>query len=146
VSAHPRCTATRADGAPCQAPARGGTALCRWHDPSPEAKSRHREESRRGGLAKAYNALPAIDSLTDDPTISQHDPNTAEGLRACVAVAIRALFKLPFDVRVAKAVASLATAQRALIEASDLERRLAALEAAQAAPNDPSTPSHLRAV
>ena len=146
MSVSPRCAATKASGGPCHAPAQRGKTLCRWHDDSPDAKAKHREESRRGGLAKAYNALPAIESLADDPKLATHDPNTAEGLRECVAVAIRALFKLPFDVRVANAVGSLATAQRALIETSDLERRLAAIEANHAVSNDSGTPAHLRAV
>jgi hypothetical protein len=42
------------------------------------------------------------------------------------------LAQLPLDVRHATALGQLATAQRALIEGSDLEQRLAALEAGAA--------------
>jgi hypothetical protein len=52
-------------------------------------------------------------------------------LTAFLAQALHALARLPFDTRTANAIGQLATAQRAMIEGSDFERRLAALEAAQ---------------
>jgi hypothetical protein len=55
---------------------------------------------------------------------------TPAGLRGLLAGALRQLARLPLDVRVANALAQVATAQRAIIEASDLERRVEALEAA----------------
>jgi hypothetical protein len=99
--------------------------VCRWHDDSPEGRARQRELGRKGGLA---NAAPVIGALADDPAAAALDPGTADGLRECVAHTIRALFRLPFDVRVANSISTLATAQRALIESSDFERRLAAIE------------------
>ena len=146
MSARPFCNRTKRSGKQCKAYAQPGRDVCRWHDESPEAKAKHRAEARRGGLTKAYGALVAGSPLTDDPALAAIDPGTADGLRQCVARAIRALCGLPFDVRVANSLGTLATAQRALIESSDFERRLAELEATHAQSNPSPSPSHLRAV
>ncbi|HYN81187.1 MAG TPA: hypothetical protein VES88_06770 [Gemmatimonadaceae bacterium] len=58
------------------------------------------------------------------------DLETPAGARALLAGALRQLARLPLDVRVANALAQVCTAQRAIIESSDLVRRLDALEAA----------------
>jgi hypothetical protein len=137
----PRCSATAASGHPCKAAALPDRDVCRWHDDTPEGRERQREAGRKGGKART---IPAIGALAEDPALAALDPSTTEGLRDCVSATIRALFRLPFDVRVANCLGGLATAQRALIESSELERRLAALEAAQ--PDNPHTPPHLRAV
>ena len=56
------------------------------------------------------------------------DLETAAGLRTFVARALRQLARLPFDVRVANAIAQVVNVARAGIEAGDLEDRLTALE------------------
>lgn len=126
----PRCTAKAATGSPCRAAVIPGATLCRWHDPSPEAKARHKAESARGGFSKAYGALAAVAALADDPRVARLDLETAEGLRGFLAATLGALATLPFDVRVANGISALATAQRNTIEAGDFERRLGALETA----------------
>lgn len=122
------CTATKQDGAPCRARPQPGSTFCPWHDPDPEARERHRAASRRGGEAKAYGALAAVAPIQDDlgPGV---DLGTAQGGRDLLAVALQRLAALPFDVRIAHALAQLVAIQRAQIETSDLEQRLAALEA-----------------
>lgn len=124
-----RCTALAASGAPCKAPPIPGRRVCRWHDPSPEAKAKHKAESKRGGLSKAYGALPSVAALADDPRVAALDLETAEGLRGFLGATLAALARLPFDTRTANAISALATAQRAILETSDFEGRLAALEA-----------------
>ena len=126
-----RCTSLTRSGAPCRAAVAPGRDVCRWHDPSPAAKARHKAESARGGLTKAYGALPAVAALADDPRVSALNLETAEGLRGFLGATLAALARLPFDTRTANAISALATAQRNIVEASDFEARLATLEAAQ---------------
>jgi hypothetical protein len=52
------------------------------------------------------------------------------GVRALLAAVLRQLATLPLDARLANAISQTVTAQRAVIETSDLEARLTALEAA----------------
>ena len=120
------CTATRVDGQPCRASPPPGKTLCRWHDPSPEARQRHIAESRRGGVAKAYGELAAGAPLAD--AVRDLDLGTPDGLRQLLAVVLHALAALPVDVRTCNSFAQLAGAQRSLIESSDVEARLRALE------------------
>jgi len=113
-----------------------GARFCRWHDPSAEGRARHLEESRRGGHAKAYNALPAGAPLAESAAVAGLNLSTPAGLVGLLAASLAALARLPFDTRTANALGQLATAQRGILEASDLEQRLAALEsrAATSAP------------
>ena len=57
------------------------------------------------------------------------DLGTAEGLRSLLGATLEDLAHLPVDARVGQAISSLSTAQRATIDASDHEARIAALEA-----------------
>ncbi len=57
------------------------------------------------------------------------DLETATGLRTYLARALQRLAELPFDVRVANAMAQTVNVARATIEAGDLEERIRALEA-----------------
>ena len=118
-----------ASGLPCRAAVMAGRNVCRWHDPSPEAKAKHKAESARGGQAKAYGALPAVGALADDPRVAALDLETAEGLRGLTGATLAALARLPFDVRTAHAISALATTQRNTLETHDYEARLRALEA-----------------
>lgn len=56
------------------------------------------------------------------------DLETAVGLRRYLAQALQQLAQLPFDVKVANAMAQTVNVARAGIEAADLEARIAALE------------------
>ena len=110
-----------------------GKTYCRWHSPEPADREKHKAESRRGGLPKAYGALPAVSASVESKGVTAVDLETAEGLRGFLAATLQQLAHLPFDARTANSISSLATAQRSLIEASDFEKRLNALEAAQMA-------------
>lgn len=82
---------------------------------------------RRGGLTKAFGELhrgPPL-AIALDPGALE----TACGIRGLLGLTLAALAGLPFDVRVANAISQTVTAQRAVIEAGDIEKRLAALEA-----------------
>jgi hypothetical protein len=125
------CAATTRQGTPCRMRLPAGATYCRNHDPNPDARSQHREQSKRGGEAKAYGALTVVEPMAAD-LAHDVDLGTAKGGRALLAVALRRLADLPFDVRIAYAVSQLVPAQRAQIESADLEERLSALEAALA--------------
>jgi len=126
------CTASRADGQPCRASPAPGRTLCRWHDPAPEARQRHIAEARRGGHAKAYGSLVSGVPLAD--AVASFDLGTPDGLRQLLAAVLRGLASLPLDVRAANSFAQVAGVQRALIESSDLDARIRALEERAASP------------
>jgi len=91
---------------------------------------RHREASRRGGM-KGIAPPPSVAPIT----ITEITPASLEtlvGLRRLLACTLSQLAQLPIDTRTATALGQIATAQRTLIEGSDIETRLAALEASQA--------------
>ncbi|MDA1082706.1 MAG: hypothetical protein O2973_13755 [Gemmatimonadetes bacterium] len=69
-------------------------------------------------------------ALADDSRLATFDLETAGGLRAYLGVTLRALAHLPFDTRTANAISALATAQRNMIETSDIAARLERLETA----------------
>lgn len=60
--------------------------------------------------------------------VEDQDLETTAGLRRYLARALLQLGRLPFDVRVANAMAQMVNVARAGIEAADLEARVAALE------------------
>jgi hypothetical protein len=127
-----RCFTVKKDGELCKNAAMPGKIFCRWHSPNPEDIARHLEEARRGGVTKAYGSLVAGAALMEDPAVAELDLTTADGLKRYLAATLRGLGKLPLDVRIGAVISQLASAQRAIVESSDLESRLAALEAAQA--------------
>ncbi len=122
------CSETTASGKPCRARVMPGRDVCRWHDTTPEGKARHKAESARGGVSKAYGALTAVSPLVDDPNVVALNLETAAGLRGFLSATLAALARLPFDVRTATAIGQLATAQRSTLETTDFEARLNALE------------------
>ena len=81
--------------------------------------------ARRGGQQRGEQlkriAAPPID-------VVDLDLETAAGLRTYLARALGRLAELPFDVRVANAMAQTINVARATIEASAIEDRLAVLE------------------
>ena len=52
-----KCSATAEDGMPCLAEAWGDSIYCLMHDPSPSARRRHGEMSRRGGTSSRATAI-----------------------------------------------------------------------------------------
>lgn len=125
-----RCTSRTAAGAPCKATVALGRTSCRWHDKRPAATAKRLTDSARGGRTKAYGALVSAPSIADVLNVDALDLETPAGSRALLAGALRQLARLPFDVRTANALAQVCTAQRAIIESSDLVRCLDALEGA----------------
>jgi hypothetical protein len=104
-----------------------GTARCVQHATDPAIRESARESARAGGRARAgqLTAPTAAPLLAD---IADLDLTTAVGLASYVAVALRRLAELPFDVRVGNSVAQLVGCQRAVVDASEFERRLTELE------------------
>lgn len=102
-----------------------GTRLCIRHATDPLLRERALVGSRKGGIGRAES----IRKMTAAPIeVKDLDLETVAGLRAFLARALRQLAQLPFDVRVANAMAQMVNVARAGIEASDLEERLTALE------------------
>ena len=116
-----RCEATTKDGRPCSAQALPGRAVCIWHDQSPEGVARRREVSSRGGrgrsgLSRLRRGLPTGDFGLPE-------------VRGLLGLVLRDLLAGKIDPSVANAAANVGRAYVAVNEASDLEARLAALEA-----------------
>jgi hypothetical protein len=113
-----QCLGKTKRGAPCSAQVwRDG--LCRWHHPALEAQ--RAEERRRGGAARSNKArarkqLPA-EILSDDE------------LLAWLGVAFKAVLAGKMLPGVGNAAATIAKAMVAVKQASELEDRLAAIEA-----------------
>ena len=113
-------------GKACRARAVHGTALCVRHAKDPGIRSRALEGSRRGGKKRGESLRRSTASPLE---VEDLDLETVAGLRCYLARALLQLGKLPFDVKVANAMAQMVNVARAGIEAADLETRLAALEA-----------------
>lgn len=124
------CIAITRKGMPCKAWAMPGKVVCRYHSPAPEDIARRLDEARRGGEARKGRDPVEVGALADDETLATTNVATASGVRDYLAAALRALARLPFSVRIAHAIAQLASAQRQAIETADVERRLVALETA----------------
>jgi hypothetical protein len=122
------CTSRKGNGDPCLAALIPGRDVCRWHSTDPADRERHQAESRRGGLSKAYSAIPSVAPLAETAGVSELDLATPTGLRAFLAATLRALAHLPLDTRVANAIAQVVTCQRSVLETSDFEERLRILE------------------
>lgn len=115
-----RCNGTTAAGAPCRAPVVGTGGKCFAHrDPERWAEAAARGRARkRPRLAVTVAPCPELE--------------TAEGLKCFLAGVLNATVAGSVAVPVAHATAQLGNALRQLIETSDLEARLSALEARQA--------------
>jgi hypothetical protein len=123
-----QCTAIASTGQRCKNNAEGD--VCRFHSADPAERERVREQGRKGGKTKAYGNLANVPPIAETIDVDAIDLETAGGAKALLAATLRQLARLPFDVRVANSIAQVATAQRAVISESDIEARLAALEAA----------------
>ena len=129
-----KCTRIKDDLTHCLAQARSGTKFCRWHSRTPEDLALHALQSSLGGLARAgkYAAnIPTTAALDADPAVVGLDLSTAVGIRELLGHTLRALTRLPVDVRLATCLGQLATAQKNVITESDFEHRLEQLEAQQ---------------
>ena len=115
-----RCQATAASGKPCSATPRPGHPYCLWHDPA--AADERRELSRKGGHGRS-NAARARRTLP-------HDVLTPADLQGVLGRTLRGLIAGKVEPGVANAAANLGRAIVAVREATELEERLTALEAA----------------
>jgi len=113
-----KCSATNKGGGPCSAAAwRDGQ--CRWHHPDLEAE---RTEGRRRGGEHRSNRARAKKGMVD----AALTPREIEGY---ISMALRAVLAGKIEPGVGNAVANLARAAVAVREATELEARLAELEA-----------------
>ncbi len=111
-----RCDATRKDGSPCTAQAQAGGAYCWGHDP--RLAARRRESSARGGANKATSKR-----------LGKRMPATLRPVLDTLYGALAGLEEGTTDPKTATAMASVAGAIMRLYEGSEMESRLAALEA-----------------
>ncbi len=114
-----KCQAVARGGQPCSAMPRPGRPFCLWHDPL--ADEARRELSRKGGRARSHaaRARRAIGGVHD--------------LRSVQRRLVQALEKVELGTLSpgqAMAMAALGRAIVTLVEAGEIESRLAALEAA----------------
>ena len=119
-STAPTCQGVRKDGSPCTAPVLDGGQFCYAHDP---AKTDERDEARRKGgrnsssLARVAKLLPArLGGIYDvlERAIGEVHDGSLEPIRA-------------------NAIANLARAAAAVLQAGEMEQRLRDLEAREAA-------------
>lgn len=128
-----RCSGTKRDGSRCRAALIPGRDVCRWHSTDPADREKHLAESKRGGYARAYGQLVTVAPLGEAEEFAELRPRlaTAAGVRDFISLALAQLAQLPFDCKVANAIAQLATAQRGIIDTSDIEERLRIIEEQQ---------------
>ena len=119
------CEGVTKAGDPCRARPVTGTTYCVAHTDDPAVRARAIEGSRRGGQQRGKQLRRA----TAPPMqVNDLDLESAVGLRTYLARALGRLAELPFDVRVANAMAQTANVARATIEVAEIEDRLVALE------------------
>jgi len=122
------CQGITKRGTACRARPVLGTAHCVAHTDDPAVRARALEGARRGGQRRGEQ----LRRVTAPPIqVADLDLETAAGLRTYLARALGRLAELPFDVRVANAMAQTINVARATIESSAIEERLAALEATE---------------
>ena len=114
-----KCSAVTRDGKPCSARPRPNSDRCPWHDERLSAQ--RRAWSAKGGAGKS-NAARAAKAM---PTAM-----TSAELLATLSQAIRKVERGEMQPGPAGAIAALARTMNAIRETSEIERRLAALEAA----------------
>ena len=112
-----RCAAIANSGAPCQAYALGDSEYCYWHDPS---KADERTAARRKG-ARVAAKLRAMDGITI--------ASVADWLSVLVDVANDVLRTEMRASNRARCICLIAKTYAELATATDLESRVAALEA-----------------
>ena len=114
-----RCTATTKAGKPCSAMARPGKAVCLWHDPDGAAE--RLANSRRGGEARRISERARKLGLREELSL--------DDVRLILGGALRQVLAGDIAPAVAQAAGTLGRAIVVVSEASDLERRIAELEA-----------------
>lgn len=115
-----RCKARNAAGNPCSAHVYEGQDYCRWHDPA--RASERRQWAVKGGRNKATSAR--LRKLWSEERL---EPAEVTGL---LSAALIATYQGELEPGVLSAIASAARALVAVHEATEVEARLAVLEAA----------------
>jgi len=117
----PSCSFEMPDGLRCRAPALRGKALCYWHDPD---KADEAAEARRiGGLHR--RKAKSVATIYDFSGL-----RTVEGAQRLLETAAIETLALENSIARNRTLISAASGAGKLIEAGDLETRLAAVEAA----------------
>ncbi len=114
------CIATTKEGRPCSAGPVRPSGYCYWHDPA--LLEQRLTDRQRGGAARS-NAARAKRQLPDAVL-------TPAEMQGFIGLALRGVLAGRIEPGVANAVATLARAAVAVREATEIETRLAALEAA----------------
>ena len=112
-----QCAASRKDGRPCTAPALSGP-FCFAHDPDREQE--RAEARRRGG--KGRSTIARLHAMM---------PRDLRGVYETLGQAMTEVHQGELDPRKASAMASIARAMVAVLEAGDFEERLRRLEELQ---------------
>jgi hypothetical protein len=115
-----RCLATNAEGASCQSQPVRPSGYCYWHDPS---VAEERDRKRREGGANRSNRIRAKRALPD----AVLSPIELQGL---LCTTLKAVIAGRLEPGVGNAAAALARAVVTVREATTLEERIKALEAA----------------
>lgn len=113
------CKAETKTGEPCRAAAMPGSDFCFFHDPESETE-RHEAQST-GGRSGRLKTLPE-----DTPDLKVENCADVVGL---ITATINQVRRGQIDPRVANAVGYLANVMIRAVEQSEVEQRLAALEA-----------------
>jgi hypothetical protein len=119
----PQCGHRKSDGTRCRATVRPGKGWCVFHDPE-MAKERD-EGRRRGGVARSRKAVTLPPDTPDLPLRSVQDVVSA------LAETYNAVRTGRLDAKIGNCLGVLAGVLLRAIEGSELEQRIAALEARQ---------------
>lgn len=122
------CQAVKSDGGKCQARPVAGSSCCFFHDPG---KSAEREGARRAGGLR--NKLAVLASTTPDARLVD-----ARDVAKLLTRTINQVLRGEIDPKVANAVSGLGGLLMKALHETEIESRLAALEAA--VKGQPATP------
>jgi hypothetical protein len=115
------CSFEMPDGLACQAPALRGKSVCYWHDP--DSAEEAAEARRIGGLHR--RKARSVATIYDFSGL-----RSIEGAQRLLETAALETLALENSIQRNRALISAAAGAGRLIEAGDLEERLATLEAA----------------
>jgi hypothetical protein len=118
-----QCKHRKADGSRCRAPALRGSNLCFFHDPA--AKDQHQEATVAGGRERSQKAATLPAETPDLPLKSVADVIVALGLT------INQVRTGTVACNIGNCLGQLLQVLLKAIEGSELEQRIAALEATQ---------------
>jgi hypothetical protein len=118
-----RCGHAKPDGSCCRARPRPGKRYCTFHDP--ELAERRAEGRRRGGLHRNPRAAVLPSDAPDLPL------RTVADILAAVEATFNQVRRGQLDARIGNCLGVLAQVQLKATEGSELERRVAVLEAKQ---------------